>query len=321
MKKLFLSVLASATILLSFAQQNHQFSITWSKGLAGGSKPTTTPIDKSDAVSNSQANDLVKYFLESSKLDFKCIYNGCQNRAMVMSLLLKQKGIKHYKIWNFDPFKISLFNAQDALDVDDVLKLKTNRIVWDFHVAIAILVKNTNNTNIDTLVIDPSFSDKPIKVSDWLSFQHSPNSYYTFLDPQWYNFVTLQSDTKYWCKDFNTGITDTVLLKLPKCFPMILTGDFYYYDNSNQKIIAEELATNDQISKIANEIINKLPSTDPSRQQLISIISDNFIAFQNILKGMTPVNEVNPFYNYVNEYKAAYANSVDYWTKQLQALN
>ncbi len=28
-----------------------------------------------------------------------------------MSFYLQKKGIKHYKIWNFNPFKISIFKA------------------------------------------------------------------------------------------------------------------------------------------------------------------------------------------------------------------
>jgi hypothetical protein len=312
MKKYLLITITNLLVIVCLAQ-NQKFSITWSYGLAGGSKPSKTPIDKSNAITVSQANKLIKYFVDSSNLDFQTIYNGCQNRAMVMSLLLNKKGIKHYKIWNFDPYKISIFNGQDALDVDDVLKLKTNRILWDFHVAIAVPVKN-NNAEIDTLIFDPSFSNKPLKISEWLSLQHSHNSYFTFLDPIWYNFVTLMPGTSFSCNGVATS------LNTPNCFPQLLTGDFYRYDTNNQQIIAEELATNEQITKVTKEIIQKLPSNDPSRISLISTVSDNFISFKSLLQGNSTIEPTHPFSKYLNNYKAAYSKSFDYWTKQLRSL-
>ena len=312
MKK-FLLITITNFLFIVCLSQNHQFSITWSYGLAGGSKPSITPIDKSDAITASQATELIKYFVDSSKLDFNCIYNGCQNRAMVMSLLLNRKGVKHYKIWNFDPYKISIFNRQDALNVDDVLKLKTTRIFWDFHVAIAVPVKNINS-GIDTLIIDPSFSDNPLQTSEWLSFQHSPNSYYIFLDPIWYNYVTLMPGTSFSCNGVATS------LNIPNCFPYILTGDFYKYSSTNEKLIAEELATDEQITKITNEIINKLPLNDSSRIQLISIVSDNFISFKSLLQGNSTIEPTHPFSKYLKAYKATYEKSFDYWKKLLQTL-
>lgn len=312
MLKYIFIVIAGLFSAFSFGQ-NRKFSFEYSYGMAGGSTPTTTPIVNADAVSVKQADDLVKYFLESSKLDFKCIYNGCQNRAMVMSLLLKKKGIKHYKIWNFDPFKIAIFNGQDALEVDDALKLKAGKVFWDFHVAIALVVKN-GSSSADTLVIDPSFADRPIIVTEWLGMQNSPNSYYTFLDPVWYNYVTLQPGTSLNCNDvYNT-------LNLPACFPALLTGDFYSYSPINQQIIAEELATNEQITKFAESIIAKMETTDPDRGVLISLVSDNFYLFRDILAGKVVIDRTNPFSKYLNEYKKTYAISLAYWSEQLQNL-
>ncbi len=293
--------------------QHHKFSFDYSYGMAGGSTPTTSPIGNADAINAKQADDLVKYFLESSKLDFKCIYNGCQNRAMVMSLLLKKKGIKHYKIWNFDPFKISIFNKQGALNVDDVLNLKAGKIFWDFHVAIAVVVEN-GSSSVDTLVIDPSFAKKPIKISDWLGMQNSPNSYYTLLDPIWYNFITLLTGTSLNCN----GVSNT--LNFPTCFPALLTGDFYSYSPINQQLIAEELATNEQITKVSENIIAKMAATDPGRAGMVSLVSDNFYSFKDILAGRVNVDSTSPFSKYVNEYKKAYAASLAYWSQQLQSL-
>ncbi|HFK5529469.1 TPA: protein-glutamine glutaminase family protein [Elizabethkingia anophelis] len=314
MKKI-LTFLVWSTCNLYFTQQNHEFSITWAYGLAGGSKPTTTKIEKENAITEKQANDLIKYFLEDSNLDFKCIYNGCQNRAMVMSLLLNKKGIKHHKIWNFDPYKISIFNKQDGLDVEDILKLKRNRIVWDFHVAISVLIKTEGTENLQNMVIDPSFASKPLTVSDWLALQNSPNSYYTYIDPSWYNFVTLQPGTQFTC---NGETTD---LNIPSCFSYLLTGDFYRYDNSKQKLMAEELATNAMITRVADQIISKINMNDPSRSKIISLISDNFKSFQDLLSGKISLDTTHPFYIHTKNYRSEYQKSIEYWTRELQKMN
>ncbi|WP_276366242.1 protein-glutamine glutaminase family protein [Chryseolinea sp. H1M3-3] len=314
MRTIFLTKLLVILITLTSNSQSKVFSITWSYGLAGGSKPSVTALNEGDAVSMNVANDLMKYFIENSKLDFKCIYNGCQNRAMVMSLMLQQKGIKHYKVWNFDPFKISIFNSQDALDVDDILGLKSNKILWDFHVAIAILAKNEETSKIDTLIIDPAFSSKPLKTKEWLSLQNSPNSYYTFLDPIWYNFVTLAPGISFTCSGVATN------LNVPMCFPYLLTGDFYEYNSYNQKLIAEELATNDQITRATFEIINKLDEKDPRKKNISSVVSD-YNSFKTMLQSETQINGDNPFYSYLSDYRMGYKNGFAFWTVELQKLN
>ncbi len=293
--------------------QNHEFKISWTYGLAGGSKPTTSMLTSDDAISEKKAQEVIKIFLESSKLDFKCIYNGCQNRASVMSFYLQKQGIKHYKVWNFDPFKISIFNAQDALNVEDPLKLRTGKIYWDFHVAITVLVKSNADKKIDTMVIDPAFSVHPLKVSEWLALQNSPNSYYTFLDPLWYNYVTLQPGLLWNCNK----MTDTI--KIPNCFPFLLTGDFYKYGGFNEPFVIAELATNEQITKAANEIIYKLNPSDPLRNQLSVVVSD-YNGFKDLLQGNIQPTTDNPFKKYLETYKISYNNSVLYWTKELKNL-
>lgn len=317
MKKIFLLLFINCIMNLGYAQ-HQKFSIKSSHNAAGGSTPTLTPITYNEAITESQANDLVKYFLESSKLDFKCVYNGCQNRATVMSLLLKEKNIRHYKIWNFNPFKISLVHEQGPLNVDDILKLKNNRIFWDFHVAVSVLVKNENNST-DTLVIDPSFANKPLKVNDWLALQNSPNSHYTFLDPKWYNFVTIQNNVQFPYKENGAIVNYNYYVYVPNFFPQIITGDYYNYDISKQVLIAKELATNEQITKMADVIYN-LPVQDPARTQLVDLVSGKFEDFKNVLEGTNTLAPNHAFEKYLNEYKGSYKKSYDYWLSRLKKL-
>ncbi|MFK7750783.1 MAG: protein-glutamine glutaminase family protein [Kordia sp.] len=310
MKKYTITFLISFIYLLGFSQHN-EFKIDFSYGIAGGVTPTYKELNDEDAISKKKANELVRYFLEESKMDFKSVYNGCQNRAMVMSLMLNDKQISHLKIWNFDPFKIALYNKQDALDVDDPLGIKSGKIYWDFHVAVVILVKNDSTNKNEKYVIDPSFSDLPLTISEWLSIQNSPNSHYTFLNPEWYNFVTLQPNSSIVCNNKSSNIV------IPNCFPYIITGDFYKYSSVNFSPIAEELAVNQQITDFTTEIIKKLDETDSNKKIQLSELFSNFNSIKAILKGENTLDTSHPFNQYLTEYKKSYTESLNYWLKQL----
>lgn len=311
MKKIliFLSFLHVATIALA---QHNKFSITWAYGLAGGSQPTTT-VSASESISKQTAGKLIRFFTDSTKIDFKCIYNGCQNRAAVMSLYLTKLGIRHYKIWNFDPFKISIFNRQDALDVNDVLNLRTGRLFWDFHVAIAVLINTGKQKTPDTLIIDPSFSAAPLTVTEWLDLQNSPNSFYTFLDPVWYNYVTLQPGLTWPCN----GKTDT--LKISNCFPFLITGDFYPFNEDKHSIVAEEMAVNETITYMARNKIYILKTTDSLRSSLSTVVSD-YNKFKEFLQSADMPELGNPLYSYAAECRRLYVTSLAYWTQELKKV-
>ena len=121
------------------SSQHNEFKIENSYGIADGETPTHKEIKEEDAITLERANELVDHFLQNTKLDFQCIYNGCENRAMVMSLMLKEKNIAHSKIWNFDPSKIAFYNKPNQLNLEDPLGL-IKEVLWDFHVAIIILI-------------------------------------------------------------------------------------------------------------------------------------------------------------------------------------
>lgn len=294
-------------ICFSAFSQHHRFSITWSYALANGKTPSLTTLTHADALARPEAEQLLKELIDKSKLDFKCIYNGCQNRAMMLSLLLQKKGVKHYKIWNFEPSMVSLFSKMESLNVDDALGMRTSKIYWGFHVAVSLLIKGPDN-RIDTAVVDPSFAGRLLSVSEWLAMQNSPNSSYTFLDPQWYNFVTLPG-TSFTC---NGGTVN-----IPGCYPKIITGDFYEFNANSKNLVATEMATNEQITRAATELISKLPINDPNRQKLTATVTSDFLFFKGVLQGTQSLSNDDPFKKYLKDYQAAYTKSVDYWTKQL----
>lgn len=310
MKKITTTLFLSLIALIGFSQ-NNEFKIDYSYGIAGGETPTYKELSTEDAISEREAKELVQYFLEESKMDFKCVYNGCQNRAMVMSLMLNEKQINHLKIWNFDPFKIALYHKQDALDVDDPLGIKNSKIYWDFHVAVVVLVKNDSTKKNEKYVIDPSFSSLPLTVSEWLSIQNSPNSHYTFLNAEWYNFVTLQPNSSVVCNNKTSNIV------IPNCFPYIITGDFYKYSSINFQPIAEELAVNQQITDFTTKIIKNLNETEITKKNELSALFSDYNTIKNLLKGENTIDTSHPFNPYLSDYKKLYKESLNYWLNKL----
>lgn len=292
--------------------RHNEFNIDHSLGIGGGQTPTYKEMKEEYAISWEEVNELVNYFLDESKLDFQYIYNGCKNRAMVMSLLLKEKNIQHAKIWNFDPSKIALYSRPNALNLEDPLGLK-KEVYWDFHVAIAILVKDKDKGKAGKYVIDPSFTHLPIAVADWLSKPNSANSYYTYLDPEWFEFVTLQSGSSIVCED------NTSKISIPDCFPEIITGDFYKYGSENIPEIADELAADKQVTNITYNVIRQWDGADAEKDELINFLTE----YQNIdaiLRGDKEINSSHVFYPYVPEYRRAYSELYEYWLKKLNSL-
>lgn len=125
----------------------------------------------------------------ASAIEFNYPQGGCQQRAQIMSMFLKNKyKIEHARIWLFAPVNLIESNETE-LEIDDPNKLASNgKIKWGYHVAPVILGKS--KSRIDTLVIDPSINrDKPILVREWFDkIRNSNKSKYTFLKDSKYFF-------------------------------------------------------------------------------------------------------------------------------------
>lgn len=291
--------------------KHNEFRINHSHGISGGQTPTYSEIKQEHAITLEKANELAQHFLDHTELDFQCVYNGCQNRAMVMSLILIRENIAHCKIWNFNPSKIALYNKEDKLNLDDPLGLK-EEIYWNYHVAIGILVKNEENAEAEKYVIDPSFIESALKVSEWLSMSNSPNSHYTYLDPEWYEPVELKSNSTIVCNNKTSQII------LADCFPELYTGDFHKYSSECIKTMADELAADKQITDFTHNVINNLNKETIENEELISFLTD-YKKIDPVLKGEKEINKSHPFYPYLSEYRKSYKELYKYWLDKLNS--
>jgi hypothetical protein len=90
----------------------------------------------------------------------------CNARAHEMFRLLSEHGFTCRKIWNYGGAGVTGFPKLTFFTFNDPAGL----VQWEYHVA--PLVKVQIGNDVAEMVIDPSMSNKPLRVPDWLALQH-----------------------------------------------------------------------------------------------------------------------------------------------------
>jgi hypothetical protein len=260
-----------------------------------------------------------------SGIEFNYPQGGCQNRAQIMSMMLSKKfNIQHCKIWLFPPADL-VDGDTKALQLNDKNQLSPDNIVkWLYHVAPCVLVDN--NGKVDTLIIDPSIDNTQLlKLSEWLKkITNSNVSKYTFLNPEWYFFITRNS----------TKTSDNSKIN----------GEFYKFEadprgwinNYSNLALEKSLAINDLTIYILKKYITRLRGSN--NQSDATKLNDLKKAFGNVdaltvlfgsqasyMGNTVPENiyirslqEAYP--DLMNDAMKYYINRVGYWTKKVVTL-
>jgi len=265
-----------AFIILAYCYSGNaqtEFHIQFNQGY--GSIPTYKEIDETEALTKENAESLFQFLKDSTQLEFRYSFGGCEDRAHAMSLFLNKKNIESRKIWNFDPYYISLFNAQQNLSAVDRSGLN-NKVYWGFHVAPIVKIKSGDIYSL--AVLDPSVSDSLLTINQWLDLQDAPNSHFTFTDSEWLTFVTING------LNFNSE-------PMPNNFPTLLTGDFYMNegDNFENLLVEEGIAMNKVAMLIVEEVINN-PNIESVKKNKYKTMLLNSSDFTNSL-----TQESSPF--------------------------
>ena len=79
--------------------------------------------------------------------------DGCYARAHLMTRAFKDQGIISDKVWARGDFSMKAVDGRE--------------IKWNYHVAPVVYVKKPSG-RMAKVVIDPSVSDRPVSVNDWL---------------------------------------------------------------------------------------------------------------------------------------------------------
>lgn len=248
-------------------------------------------------------------------IEFNFPQGGCQQRAQIMSMMLKQVyKIEHCKVWLFSPSDLYFKDNRKLIIVDKNNLCKNNQIAWGYHVAPALLIKQDNR--IDTVVFDPSIKcDKPILLRDWFkSIQNSDVSKYTFLNADRY-FFNAQYD--------QSGNLTTVI-----------NGYFYEYDQASKDdlIMEKGLAVNDMAMYMYKKYIKPLMSSTSQEDQnklndLKAIFGNatalDFLFCQNTsakTKITTQRYAVSNYPDLVKEARGIFNERLIYWTNLTNKL-
>lgn len=302
--KIHLLLLFLTTTVIQASSQT-KFTISFNQGF--GNLPTFK-YDPTKTYSVEKANQIFKYVKDSTGIEFRYSYAGCEKRAHAVSLLLNGKKIGHYKIWNFDPSLISLFYRQEQPYVTNKVGLSPT-VSWRYHVAILLFVRDNNEIN--PMVIDPAVSDKIISEKEWLRLQHATTTFYTYLDPQWYNYATTDK-FKYFCNG--------TAYPFPSCMLGLLTGDFFLNNDISltDMWIEEALAVNQLGMKIIDDIIAKESSNSDKRKAFVALV-ESFDNLTNALKGK-PSDNIKPYNDLLGLYQKEFLTLRDSWKTRLDLL-
>jgi hypothetical protein len=304
MKKL-ISIAFILTLQFAVYAQT-QFTITFNQGF--GSLPTFTKYSDSELLTMKQAEDAFNYAKKDVGIEWRYSYAGCEKRAHAVSILLKGKGIKHYKIWNFNPMLISLFNKSEQPTVSSKAGLSPT-VNWVYHVAILVFVKD--GKEVKPMVIDPALDEILLTQQEWLTLQNTPHSFFTYLDPQWYNYASTDK-FKYFCNN--------VAYPFPPCMDGILTGDFFLNDGVSltEMWVEEALAINQLAMQLINDVIIK--ETNSDKKKALTNLVENFTNLTNALKGTSLTEEVKPYADILTPYQTEFNKIRADWKKRLDAI-
>jgi hypothetical protein len=242
-------------------------------------------------------------------IEFNFPQGGCQQRAQIMSMLLKQVyKIEHCKIWLFAPSDL-YFKDNRKLIISDKNNLsKNNQIAWGYHVAPVVLINQDNK--IDTMVLDPSIRcTGPITLHDWLkSMQNSDVSKYTFLN----------SDRYFFNAQYDQGGNLTT----------VINGSFYEYDQASKDDLLMEkgLAVNDMAMYMYKKYMKPLMSStlpaDQDKLNDLKAIFGNATALDCLFsqntsaktKTTTQRYAVSHYPELIKEARGVFNDRLIYWT-------
>lgn len=305
MKRIVRLVLCLLMLSTAAAAQT-EFKITYNMNFAGGHRPTFTKFTAAESLTLKQANQLFKQIKTKSGIEFGYSYGGCEDRAHAVSLLLQEKGIKHRKIWNFNPYYISLYNLSQQPNIKDETGL-SDRVKWGFHVAIVLSVKNAARTT--SLVFDPAVANELLTVKKWLQTQNAPTSYYIFTDPQWFSFYTIDGQRP----------GDEAM---PSRFPSLLTGDFIKNEGPNleQMWVEEGLAVNQMGMQIVNDIIRREPQASKKRAEFTQLVTNVFSLTCYLRNDCNPQHAASAYVEDMEKYQSQFRDIRSSWKARLDNI-
>lgn len=239
----------------------------------------------------------LKYYLMPL---FQYKQGNCHNVSHYASLILRNYGVSHKKIWIYAPTRYDESSKLTIQRPDPNNLSPKGFLTWGFHVA--ILIQHEAQEFVFDYFID---EEKPMTVGDWIESMKINNFYIDIEKPDYYLFYTKPSLKK------KNGI---------------FHGKYFEYEglSKEENWLTKGLAINDTaVQFLKNELYhfqNKTPLSDEYRLLAGSI--NNFecvLRDKSINKRMTfsfqkRHNEI------ITKYRLIYEQNLDIWTNKVEAV-
>ena len=133
-------------------------------------QPNTRPGSATTAcpgtpLSEAQAQQLFRELAAQPQIPFDYPDDCCYSRAHEMCRIMRERGIPCRKVWNY----AHDFPNGAALRADTP-NHPSGHVNWRYHVAPVVPVQG-NDGVVRDMVMDPSLSDRPLTVDEWVARQ------------------------------------------------------------------------------------------------------------------------------------------------------
>jgi type VI secretion system secreted protein VgrG len=137
------------------------FTATGTAGAPLPQTPDPTVQLPAGAITEERANELFKDLADRKEtIPFDYPIDCCYSRAHEMCRIMKEKGVKCGKVWNYG------HNFPRAGLKADTKNVPWDYVEWTYHVAPTVKVHSGGGKTKD-MVMDPSLFDKPVTVDEW----------------------------------------------------------------------------------------------------------------------------------------------------------
>jgi hypothetical protein len=152
-------------------------------------------LEKSQALWLCENNNYFENYFEELRYYLNPLFQykqgNCHNIAHFASLILKNYGVAHKKIWIYAPTRFDE-NSKQTIKLPDPNNISPKGILtWGFHVA--LLIQHEKQEFVFDFFID---EEKPMTVGDWLDAMKIKNFKVEIENPENYLFFTKESEKK-----------------------------------------------------------------------------------------------------------------------------
>lgn len=137
------------------------------------------PGQLTDVLSIRQVLDEFEFLVSQADIPFDFPRDCCTARAHAMFGLLRSRGFRCRKIWNYGGGGVAALSKLRFF----TLLARKGFVTWRLHVAPLVNVR-LGNGHVVPMVLDPAMFSRPVRVAEWVALQHDSSAVQQISDPE-----------------------------------------------------------------------------------------------------------------------------------------